>query len=161
LSRTDHTEPWWVTAIPVADHAYACTARRTSCDLPVAPNHRDLGAPRAFRRPCDASRCIRSLPRTWRPDPAPRWLHDHIWTNPPRVAVRDESRRALAEHRATLADHPDQLVAPVDVRTAHAEELGSTSPSADRDREDGPIPIAAHRRAQRLGYRHPGTLTKL
>lgn len=108
MSRTDHTEPWWVTAIPVAVHTYACTARRISCDLAAAPNHRALGAPRAYRRRCDGSRCTWSLARSWRPERAPRWFRDHIWTNPQRVAVRDQSRRALAEHRAT--GHIDTIV---------------------------------------------------
>lgn len=50
----------------------------------------------------------------------------------------------------SFADHPDQLLAPVDIRTLHAEQLGGAGTGAHPHRQDRPVPVTAQRREQRI-----------
>lgn len=52
-------------------------------------------------------RTLERAPRPWgtrradREPPAPHWFRAHVWTRPDRRQVRDLSRAAIAEYRAS------------------------------------------------------------
>ena len=107
MSRTDKDMPAWVTAtrwkpyhVCQEGHALSYQKWNEECDLPTAP------------------RRVRPVPRTWRSrnrmscewvmvwerrsmGSVPKSFLDHQYFNPERRRTRDDSRKALAEYRAT------------------------------------------------------------
>lgn len=112
MSRTDKDAPYWARARWVPEHTIRCNAGRDVCDLPLTrpagpPVHHNgqyymrhgmwgLGWPRNCEWMYEDRRDYQQ-----KCGGVPKWFRDHRWTNPDRVRVRDESRRAVAEHRAT------------------------------------------------------------
>lgn len=110
MSRTDKDAPYWAHARWVPEHTIRCNAGRDVCNLPTV---RQAGGPVKwnFARAVlgggysHREQCIWAFEdrRTYQHQcgGVPKWFRDHRWTNPDRVRVRDEGRRAVAEHRAT------------------------------------------------------------
>ena len=111
MSNTFKDRPWWVSAAwwePVHDGCqhdvprsrwYPWRGERRECDLPAAPVLRRPQRRRWSRRiaqcgwwPVDERHPFRH---------APKWFIDHVGRDVERTAVRDRSRRAVAEYRAT------------------------------------------------------------
>lgn len=117
MSRTDKDAPWWLNASWMPQHSYSCTWWGTrACSLPDTPPKRPPIQRRVRRevdpfvsgysswmvichwRPADTRRWKDAVPQP------PKWFRDHVWTSAERAAVRDDCRRAEAEHRAGDVD---------------------------------------------------------
>lgn len=107
MSRTDKDRPHWVSAEwwephhMCKEHTFSRWWTNThTCDLPAEPSLKR--EPRHHWR-SGIPRCCHWVPvweRRTMPSP-PKWFVDHMWHNPQRRAVRDDSNRARAEYRAT------------------------------------------------------------
>lgn len=108
MSDTDKDKPQWVTAEwyeayhMCGDHHTRWGRYEGSCTLPDEPVRmrenrwkysRGLG--------CHWTPVDRPYRNRWSLAHVPRWFIDHVWTAPQRRAARDDSRRAIAEYRAT------------------------------------------------------------
>lgn len=96
MSRTDKDMPRWVTAEWYEPRHYRCRhsrwpVGRRVCDLPAEPVV-NRGAKR---------RCHWAPVWEWRFGPPPRWFVTLNYIGPTRCRVRDDCRKARAEHRAT------------------------------------------------------------
>lgn len=96
MSRTDKDMPRWVTAEWYEPRHYRCPnstwpVARRDCDLPARPV-----VNRGDKRTCHWAPAWE-----WRLGPPPRWFVTLNFIGPTRRRVRDDCRRARAEHRAT------------------------------------------------------------
>lgn len=116
MSRTDNTDPYWVTSLwwtpthfrcqySIGDHfGYSWLKRSRDCDLPPYPIvSRDR--PR-FSRWRNDLHCIWEpqwprFPRRYKHTiSVPKWFRDHRWFNPERVRVRDSALDMIKDYRA-------------------------------------------------------------
>ena len=107
MSNTDKDKPEWVQA-EYFEPYHMCSAysvrswQKTNrpCDLPAEPVRKNGRS--AWRIgtcawvPVDKPYRLR-----WSYRHVPRWFTDHVWIAPQRRAGRDDSRKAIAEYRAT------------------------------------------------------------
>lgn len=119
MSRTDKDTPWWTRenvwwepwhnprCLHYSYERFCKAAPDPSfiCTLPPEPKVTGQGLPHYAHRLLNPDRdCIwvADWPhgRNWQPRP-PKWYLDHVWNNPMRVKVRDKSRQAVKEYRAT------------------------------------------------------------
>lgn len=108
MSNTDKDKPEWVSAEWYEPY-HMCGTHHTrwgryngACTLPADPVRARENRWK-FSRPlgCHWVPVGKPYRNRWSLAHVPDWFIDHDWTAPQRRAVRDDSRRAIAEYRAT------------------------------------------------------------